>query len=82
MTDTLTANFAGFFTATSLAGFFIKAFSIVFALLYLIYTVVTYKQTQEIARTVNNPRNRFILFISLLQIFGALILLAFAITLV
>lgn len=82
MTDTISTGIADFFTAPSLAGFFIKAFSIVFALLYLIYVVVTYKQTQEIARTVRNPRNRFILFISLLQVFGALALLAFAFILV
>lgn len=81
MNDITMTGFNNFFSTPSLFHFFVKAFGIVFSLLFFIYTVVTYKQTQEISRTVRNARNKFILFISLLQIIGALILLAFAITL-
>ena len=68
-----------YFSAASLGAMFIKAFSIVFSLVFLIYTVVTFKQTQEITRTITNRRNRFILTISGLQILVGLVLLVFAI---
>lgn len=73
------ATLADFFTAKTLGGFFIKAFSVVFALIFLIYAVVTFKQIQEISRTVQNSRNKFILFISFLQIATGIALLVFAI---
>lgn len=80
--NNLTLNLTDFFSAKNLGSFFIKSFSIVFALLFVTYAIVTYKQTQEISRTVQNPRNRIILLVSLLQILTGVFLLAFAIFLV
>jgi len=67
------------FTGQSLGFFFIKSFSIVFSLLFTVYAVVTYKQVQEITKTVLNPRNRFIMLYSWIQIIIGIGLLLYAI---
>ena len=79
MDNITTISLVDFFSGSSLAGFFIKAFSVVFGLLFFVYAAVTYKQTQEICRTVQNSRNKFIIFISLLQVVMGIVLLVFAI---
>jgi len=68
-----------FFSGSSLTAFFIKAFSIVFSLLFITYAVVTYKQVQEMVRTLKNARNSKIIFITFIQIIIGLLLLLFAI---
>ena len=68
-----------YLSGLSLTTFFIKAFSIVFALLLTVYGVVTYKQVQEMVRTVRNPRNPKIIFITFMQIIIGMCLLLYAI---
>ena len=75
-------NIGSLISGTSLGFFFIKSFSIVFSLLFTTYAVVLYKQVQEISTAVQNDRNKFIILISLLQIFIGIFLLFFSILLV
>lgn len=78
--DNITINELGsFFSGQSMGTFFVKAFGIVFSLLFTTYAVISYKQVQEITKAVLNSRNKFVVFFSLLQIFIGLFLLAFAI---
>lgn len=78
--DSLTfASLMTFFSGRSLTMFFMKSFSIVFSLLFTVYAIVTYEQIKEMSSTVQNPRNRFIVFISYSQIFAGVFLLLFSI---
>ncbi len=70
------------FTGRSLGFFFIKSFSIVFSLLFTVYTIVTFKQIQEITKAVLNERNRFIMLYSWIQIIIGIVLLLYAIFLI
>lgn len=70
------------FAGRSLGYFFIKSFGVVFSLLFTVYAVVTYKQVQEITRSVLDDRNRFILLYSLIQIVVGVALLLYAIFLI
>lgn len=67
------------FTGRSLGYFFIKSFGVVFSLLFTVYTIVTFKQIQEITRSVLNERNRFIILYSWIQIIIGIALLLYAI---
>lgn len=67
------------FTGRSLGYFFIKSFSVVFSLLFTIYAVVTFKQVQEITKSVLNERNHFIILYSWIQIIIGIALLLYAI---
>lgn len=67
------------FSAQAMSDFFIKSFGIVFSILFITYAVISYKQVQDVAKTVRSQRNGFIIFFSLLQILIGLFLLAFAI---
>ncbi|OGK16230.1 hypothetical protein A2774_04570 [Candidatus Roizmanbacteria bacterium RIFCSPHIGHO2_01_FULL_39_12c] len=54
---------------------FFKTFSVVFSILYLLYSLVIYKQTQVMTRTLITKSNSLIQFFALLQIlFGILLL--------
>jgi len=66
-------------TNRGMLSFFIKSFSIVFCLLLFVYAIVMYRQVVEISKAVINDRNKFILFISFIQMYIALGLLIFAI---
>jgi len=54
---------------------FFKTFAVVFSILYLIYALVIYKQTQVMTETLESERNTLILLISLIQIIIGIILL-------
>jgi len=78
--DSLTFNsLVSFFSGWSLTLFFTKSFSIVFSLLFTVYAVVTYKQIEEMADTIQNPRNRFLVLFAYAQIFVGIFLLLFSI---
>lgn len=66
------------FTDENIVRFFFKAFSIVFSLMYLLYAIVIYKQTQVMIRTVETKSNGIILSLSLVQLFLGIVLLIFA----
>ncbi len=70
-----------FFQPSNLFSLFFKAFAITLSFIYLIYTIVIYRQTQIMLRTLIVKNNQIILAISFIQIIIAilLILLAFGI---
>lgn len=67
------------FTDENIIRFFFKAFSIVFSLMYLLYAIVIYKQTQVMTKTIETRSNGIILSISLIQLLLGIVLLIFAI---
>ena len=70
-----------FFQPSNLFNFFFKAFAITLSLLYLIYTIVIFRQVQIMTRTLITRGNGVIILISFIQILLAvlLIILSFAI---
>jgi len=61
--------------------FFFKTFSIVFSLLFSVYALVIFKQTQVMIKTIDSKNNSLILLISFLQIFVGLGLFIFSLLL-
>ncbi|MCA9371584.1 hypothetical protein KC726_01675 [Candidatus Woesebacteria bacterium] len=59
--------------------FFIRAFAIIFSLMYFLYAIVITKQTQSFIKTITTTRRNILLFISFSQIILGLILVASAI---
>lgn len=62
------SQFSDFFSGQNIFELFFKVFSVVFSLLYVIYALVIFKQTQVMTRTLENKSNTLILLISLIQI--------------
>lgn len=67
-----------FFQSSSLFNFFFTAFAVVLTLLYLIYAIVIYSQTRIMLKTLIVDRGQIFRFISLFQIFVAVLLLLLA----
>lgn len=70
------------FTDLNILNFFFKAFAVVFSLMYVLYSVVILKQTQIMIKTIESDSSSFILLISIVQLFVALLLLLFSFTLI
>ena len=75
-------DFSQFLNNQSLLNLFFKAFAYVFSVIYLLFAIVIYKQTQVMNRTLKTGAGNIIVFISFLQITVALIVLLFAFILV
>ncbi|OGK27545.1 hypothetical protein A3C28_05935 [Candidatus Roizmanbacteria bacterium RIFCSPHIGHO2_02_FULL_39_9] len=76
------ANLLDSFTDLNILNFFFKAFAVVFSLMYVIYSVVILKQTQIMIKTIESDSSSFILLISIIQLFVAILLLLFSFTLI
>ncbi|OGK43418.1 hypothetical protein A3B40_01395 [Candidatus Roizmanbacteria bacterium RIFCSPLOWO2_01_FULL_37_16] len=57
-----------FITGQEIFSLFFKIFAVVFGFLYIIYSLVIFKQTQIMTRTVETAGTTFILLISMIQI--------------
>lgn len=68
-------NLFSFFESPQLIGFFIKAFSITFSAIFLLYAVVFYKQAKVMTQTLHTRRGALIVGMALVQIIAAIILL-------
>lgn len=66
------------FLTGDLFGFFFKAFLVVLSAIYLIYTIVLFRQAQVMTRTVTVEQSPFIIIVSFLHILAAVGLLLFA----
>lgn len=66
------------FNTSSPIDLVIKVFAIVSSILFFIYSIVIYRQTQIMIRTMTLKHNWLILLISLIQVIVSLILLLFA----
>lgn len=71
-------EFIDLFSGSNIINFFFKAFALVFSFLFVLYSIVIYKQTQVMIRSVNTKNNSFILLLSLIQIVIGLILFTLA----
>lgn len=69
-------------TTGDIFDLFFKTFAVVFSLLYIIYALVIYKQTQVMTKTLETEGKTFILLISLIQIGIGIVLLFFALLLI
>jgi hypothetical protein len=73
-----------FFTDTDssqLLVLFVKAFAVLFSVLYLVYAVIITRQSQEMNKTFSSPMGPFIFFMSFVQIVFAIILIYVSIVL-
>ena len=68
-------------TGEDIINWFFKAFAILLSVIYLLYALIVYRQTQIMNRTVTRRSGPLLLFVSLLQIFFALGLIFLSITL-
>ena len=57
-----------FITGQEIFSLFFKIFAVVFGFLYIIYSLVIFKQTQIMTRTVETAGTTFILLLSMIQI--------------
>lgn len=60
---------------------FLKAFAVLFSVLYLVYSIVITRQTQVMNKTFTTKSSGILLFISFLQIIFAIILIVVSFTL-
>lgn len=67
-----------FISNQNLVNFFVKAFAIVFSIIYILFSVVIFKQTQVMSKTVQTSSGSSIILISFIQIFIGIGLLIFA----
>lgn len=84
MLEILIDIFEGLFslTDTQLINFFFKAFSIVFALLYLIFAVILVRQTRILRDTLMTRNNTTYTAVSNVQLVVAIVLFLFALFLI
>jgi hypothetical protein len=68
-------------TTDDLIAVFLKAFAILFSIMYLLYAVIITRQTQVMNKTVNNRNYPLFLLVSFMQIVFAGVLILAAITL-
>lgn len=68
-------DFSQLLSNQNVLSFFFKAFSWVFSVIYLLFTLVIYKQTQTMNKTLTTHWGNLIVFISFLQIILALIII-------
>lgn len=73
---------SGLFSGQNIFDLFFKVFAVVFSLLYLVYALVIFKQTQVMTQTLESEGNAFILPISLLQIIIGVVLILVSLFLV
>ena len=57
----------------------VKAFGVIFAFIYFLFSVVIFKQTQTMNKTLQTPWGKLIISISLLQIIFSLLIFVYSI---
>jgi hypothetical protein len=68
-----------FFTDADIIQFMLKAFAIVFALLFVLYAFVIYRKTAELLRSFETPNNAKIRAVSFFQLVLSIIVCLYAI---
>ncbi len=74
-------DLTNWFSGIMVIPLFIKAFAVVFALMYVLFAIVIYKQTQIMVKTVQSSTSYLILLGSMFQIIIGIILLIWALML-
>lgn len=69
----------GFFSNEGIVNFFFKAFGIIFSIMFVIYSLVIFRQTQVMLKTVSGDNYKWFLLISGIQIIIAVTVLLLAI---
>lgn len=69
-------------TDADIAFFFFKAFSIVFALLFFIYSVILARQTGVLKDTLSTENNGIIMVVSQVQLIASVLILLYALFLI
>jgi len=75
-------DFYGFIVGGGSTEFLIKTVSMVFSFLFFIYTLIVYRQTIIMIKTLTVSREKIISFISFLQVIIALVLILMSLFLI
>ncbi|OGK30086.1 hypothetical protein A3F29_04890 [Candidatus Roizmanbacteria bacterium RIFCSPHIGHO2_12_FULL_33_9] len=75
-------DFYGFIVGGGSTEFLIKTVSLVFSFLFFIYTLIVYRQTIIMIKTLTVSREKIISFISFLQVIIALLLILMSLFLI
>lgn len=75
-------DFNSLFTDLGVTDFIIKAFCVVFSVLYSIYSLIISRQTKIMSKTLKSNNSHFVLAISSLQVFISLILIILSVFLI
>lgn len=67
------------FSQEKVTNLFFKSFVIIFSLMYLVYSLVIYKQTQVMLKTISGKNYKLILVISGIQVVIAIFLVLLSI---
>lgn len=76
------SQFVNSLSGQDIFNLFFKTFAVVFSLLYIIYALVIFKQTQVMTKSLETEGNTLILLISLIQIGIGISLLFFSLLLI
>lgn len=68
--------------ANNPAGLIVKLFLIVSSIIYFIYAIVVYRQTQMMVKTIKMQHNWTVVLISFIQVIVALVLILIAFVIV
>lgn len=72
-------NITQFLNNQNLLSLFFKCFAYVFSVIYLLFAIVIYKQTQVMNKTLTTGLGNLIVYISSLQIMLALVIILLAV---
>lgn len=75
-------DFYGFIVGGGSTEFLIKIVSLVFSFLFFIYTLIVYRQTIIMIKTLTVSREKIISFVSFLQVIIALLLILMSLFLI
>jgi len=67
------------FTGGDIVYFFVKAFSLVFSIMYFFYTLVMSRQIQVMNRALSTERKNFFSLVSIIQLLLAVFIILLAI---
>lgn len=69
----------GMFNGPTIIGFMLKAFALIFSIMYLLYAVIISKQTETMNKTLESNNGYVLKIIASLQITFAFILIVLAV---
>lgn len=75
-------DFYGFIVGEGSTHFLIKTISVVFSFLFLIYSLIIYRQTNIMVKTLTVSKGKLIIFVSFLQAIIALLLILISLFLI
>lgn len=69
-------------TGIGVTNFFVKAFCVVFSILYCVYSLIILRQTKIMSKTISSNNSQLVIAISRFQVFASLILIILSLFLI